>query len=167
MIVLRSWTDQWELIDGIPYAMSPLPTPKHQRIANNLGAEFRQALKKCNSSCTAYQPLDYKIADDTVVQPDVLIVCGEIEKPYLDFPPALVAEILSPSTFLKDRHTKYGLYQTQGVRYYLIIDIDVEEVEVYELVNHQYALQQKGKDILFALQIDTCQSTVHFANIWD
>ena len=40
-----NWEGRWELIEGIPYAMSPLPIPKHQIIANNLSAEFRFALK--------------------------------------------------------------------------------------------------------------------------
>ncbi|WP_373286923.1 Uma2 family endonuclease [Filimonas zeae] len=40
------------------------------------------------------------------MQPDMLVVCGEITRKYLDFAPALVIEILSPSTALKDRHTR-------------------------------------------------------------
>jgi hypothetical protein len=35
------WEGQWELIDDIPYAMSPSPVPKHQRIANNLGGRIQ------------------------------------------------------------------------------------------------------------------------------
>jgi hypothetical protein len=31
-----NWEGQWELIEGIPYAMSPMPVPNHQRIAANL-----------------------------------------------------------------------------------------------------------------------------------
>jgi len=65
--------------------------------------------------------------------PDILIVCGEIRKKYLDFPPILVVEILSPATALKDRHTKYELYQQQGVKYYLIADTDKKTIEIYEL----------------------------------
>lgn len=34
--------------------------------------------------CTAYQPIDYRISDDTVLQPDMLVVRGEITKKYLD-----------------------------------------------------------------------------------
>ncbi len=30
------WEGQWELIDGFPYAMSPMPVPEHQRIAANV-----------------------------------------------------------------------------------------------------------------------------------
>jgi len=63
-----------------------------------------KALKKCKN-CRAMQPVDYKIGDDIVLQPDLLVVCKPINKPYLDFAPALVAEILSPATALKDRQT--------------------------------------------------------------
>lgn len=100
-----NWEGQWELIESIPYAMSPIPAPKHQRIATALSGELYNALKKCNS-CTVYQPIDYKITEDTILEPDILIVCGFIKKAFLDFPPALVVEILSPSTALKDRHSK-------------------------------------------------------------
>ncbi len=74
-----NWKGQWELIDGIPYAMSPLPLPKHQRIAVALSAEFHNALKKYDS-CTVYQPIDYKITADTILEPDMLIVCNPIKK---------------------------------------------------------------------------------------
>jgi Uma2 family endonuclease len=51
------WEGKWELIDGIPYAMHPAPTPRHQMIANTLGALFYFALKRC-SNCAAYQAID-------------------------------------------------------------------------------------------------------------
>jgi hypothetical protein len=79
-----NWEGQWELIEGIPYAMSPMPVPNHQRIAGNLFTEFRLQLKNCKE-CAAYQPIDYKVADDVIVQPDLLIVCGEISKSFLTF----------------------------------------------------------------------------------
>src|SRR4051812_17117512 len=87
------WEGKWELIEGHPIAMSPTPVPKHQRIATALKAEFYNSLKnsKCKK-CFAYDPVDYKITEDTILVPDALIVCGEITKKYLDFAPALVAE---------------------------------------------------------------------------
>nr|WP_255539607.1 Uma2 family endonuclease [Longitalea luteola] len=109
------WEGKWELIRGIAIAMSPAPVPKHQRISSSLSRVFGVPLRACNK-CTDYQPLDYRVADDIILQPDFLIVCGEITKPYLDFPPALIVEILLPATALKDRHTKYGIYQKQGIK---------------------------------------------------
>jgi hypothetical protein len=43
------WEGKWEVIDGISYAMSPAQTPKHQMIANSLGALFYLALQKCST----------------------------------------------------------------------------------------------------------------------
>ena len=34
------WEGRWEIIHGLPYAMSPSPVPKHQVTANALGVEF-------------------------------------------------------------------------------------------------------------------------------
>ena len=161
----EQWEGQWELIEGIPYAMSPLPVPKHQKIAMALGSEFTVALKTCRD-CAAYQPIDYRIADDTILQPDMLVVCGEITKKYPDFAPALVVEILSPATVLKDRHSKYSIYESQGIPYYLIISPDIEEVEVYKLNNGAYSLEQKGKNFSYHFSLGSCPAMIDFKEIW-
>ena len=163
----EQWEGQWELIEGIPYAMSPLPVPKHQRIAGNLLTEFRTALKSCKNNCRVYQPIDYKITDHTILQPDMLVVCADIPKKYLDFAPVLVAELLSPSTALKDRHTKFEIYQSQGIRYFLIISCDAEVVEVYELLDGKYELRDSGHDITFMFTFEDCNITIDFKEIWD
>jgi hypothetical protein len=31
------WQGNWEVIDGIAYAMSPMSNPRHQNLANELG----------------------------------------------------------------------------------------------------------------------------------
>lgn len=159
------WEGKWELIDGIPYAMSPAPAPRHQRIAANLTAVFALSLKSCDT-CSVYQPVDYVIQQDTILQPDLLIVCGEIKKNFLDFPPVLVIEILSPSTALKDRHTKYALYQSQGIRYYIIVAPDAEEAEVYEFENGNYTLKQKGRAGNYDFSFGECAAAVNFEEIW-
>lgn len=145
--------------------MSPLHVPKHQKIAMALGAEFTIALKSCEE-CTAYQPIDYRITNDTILQPDMLVVCGEIIKQYLDFAPALVVEILSPSTALKDRHNKYSIYESQGIPYYLIISPDNEEVEVYKLNNGVYSLDQKGRNFTYQFSLPHCLVSIDFREIW-
>jgi Uma2 family endonuclease len=161
----EKWEGKWEVIDGVPYAMSPLPVPKHQIIAGNLHVEFSLQLKKC-SACKAYQPIDYLVQEDTILQPDMLIVCGEILKKYLDFPPVLVAEVLSPSTAAKDRFYKFNIYQAQNIRYYLIIDPDLEEIEVYELYDKKYKMTASGRDISYNFVLDSCTANIDFNEIW-
>ena len=62
------------------------------------------------------------MADDTVVRPDVVIVCGSFPERHIMEPPRLVVEVLSPSTEEKDRTAKLDLYASQGVEYYLLVD---------------------------------------------
>ena len=162
------WEGNWELIDGIPYAMSPLPVPAHQRVSMLLSFQFEEALKKGNcKKCKTYIPLDWKITEDTIVQPDVLIVCDKIEKKFLDFPPLLVVEVLSPSTASKDRGEKMELYQSQAVKYYIIIDPQFNKIEVYELTDNNYTqVSINPLSHTFNL-IDNCKIEVFFKDIWD
>ncbi len=164
----QQWEGKWELIEGIPYSMSPAPLPKYQYIGNNIAYEFTKAVKSCRNKpkCKVYQPLDYKIGDRTVFQPDVLIVCKEIKKAYLNFAPALVVEILSPSTELIDRHTKYYAYGQQGIPYYLIIVPEEEMAEVYELENNEYKLRKKEHHFTYTFQLEDYEATIDFNEIW-
>ena len=147
--------------------MSPSPAPRHQRVAAELRYAFMLALKSSDGiACSAYDPIDYKISDDTVLIPDILIVCGDIKKQYLDFPPALVVEILSPSTTLKDRNTKMQLYAREKVSYYLIIDPDAEVTEIYQLTGDQYRLQDFSDDFAFELQ-EGCRINVKLNRIFN
>ena len=160
------WEGRWELIEGHPIAMSPLPVPFHQQIEGNLFIEFKQALKKSCAKCKVYLPLDYKISEYTLVQPDLLVVCNKIEKPYLDFPPVLVVEILSPSTMLRDKNTKYALYQQEGVLYYLIVDTNKKNIEIFKWIDGKYEPQNYINGYQFEFSED-CKIIPQLDNIWE
>jgi len=160
------WEGRWELIDGMPYAMSPAPSPNHQDITMNLVMLFKAAFKENCDHCKAYIPIDWKISDNTVVQPDVLIVCKKIEKKYLDFIPELIVEILSPSTAYKDRHEKFELYEQEGVPYYLLVDPKFKKVEIFELHNAKYQISQNPSN-LFEFRLGSgCRFSINFDIIW-
>ena len=158
------WEGKWELIEGIPFAMSPAPIPKHQRIVINLTQQLNEQLKVCKK-CKVYASIDWQITSDTILQPDVLVVCGDAGK-RLNFPPELIIEILSPSTALKDRNSKYQLYLQQKVKYYLIIDPLKEATEIYELINDEYQLQQSNNYFHFTFSHD-CFANIDFSDIWE
>jgi Uma2 family endonuclease len=161
------WEGRWELIEGIPVAMSPMPVPEHQRAGAALKTELSLALRKSGcKECRVYDSIDFKVSEDTVFEPDGLIVCGNIIKKYLDFPPALILEILSPSTMLKDRNTKFRFYQQQGVKYYLIVDVEKKSMEIYQLVNGKYQLQEYKNRFEFTLE-EACTITPELDNIWE
>ena len=75
-------------------------------------------------SCETYYELDWIVNDNTVVRPDCMVVCGDFKEDFLTFPPQLILEISSPNTRLRDRNTKFSLYEMYGVKYYLIADCD-------------------------------------------
>jgi Uma2 family endonuclease len=162
------WEGRWELIDGIPVAMSPLPIPKHQIVGGTLFSIFREHLKNACKACIPCPPIDWKVKEDTVLQPDFLVICGPPpDKGPLAFAPALVAEILSPSTAVKDRNAKFKIYQEQGVKYYLILDSRLKKLEVYELVNDQYQLASVNPSSFDFSFHDDCAVSVPFDEVWD
>ncbi|WP_315819694.1 Uma2 family endonuclease [Paraflavitalea speifideaquila] len=133
------WEGKWELIDGMPYAMSPSPVRVHQETNFNFGKAFDKAiLPQCQACKVFMSPFDWKVNDNTVVQPDLMVVCGEFDTDFLEFAPSLVVEVLSPSTALKDRHEKFELYEQEGVHYYLIVDPKFKKVEIYQLIEGKY-----------------------------
>ncbi len=161
------WEGRWELIEGHPIAMSPAPIPAHQRIASEIITELTLALRKSRcKNCKTYDPVDFKISDDTILQPDILIVCGKIFKNFLDFPPVLVVEVVSRSTEDRDRNIKYELYEQAGVKYYLIVDVKKKLIEIFDLVDGKYQQRQSEGNYAFHLESD-CSIAPALDNIWE
>jgi hypothetical protein len=64
-----------------------------------------------------------------------MIVCGKFEEDFLGFPPTLtIIEIASSKTRLKDRNVKFKLYESNGVKFYLIADPDKKTVEKFSMI---------------------------------
>lgn len=164
-----NWEGRWELIEGIPFAMSPAPTLRHQWLAANIIFELKSSIKKSKcKNCKVYDFIDVKIKEDTIVQPDCSIICKPTKKNFLDFAPSLVVEILSPTTALKDRHTKFTIYENFGIPYYIIVDAEKEFVEIYSLQDSKYVLQQNSPDKPFTFSFeDDCEIELLVKNIWE
>ncbi len=133
------WEGKWEIIKGIPFAMAPAPVKKHQWVSSDILWQLKEQLKGC-PKCEVLSPVASPISKDTVVQPDLLVVCDErMEGSTLENTPVLIFEILSPSTGRKDRGIKYQLYEAAGVKYYCIVNPDTGSVEIYVLQNDKYS----------------------------
>ena len=142
-----AWDDgaRYELIDGIAYAMSPSPNWIHQNICVKIVSRIANFLE--GKPCMVFaSPFDVRLnadgEDDTVVQPDILVVCDRKKLDPKGYgyrgAPEMVVEIVSPSTARMDRLVKYKKYQQFGVKEYWIVYPATRTVEVHLLANGQY-----------------------------
>ncbi len=149
-----SWPDEerWELIEGVPYGMSPAPGRVHQKI---FGAMFNALYNHLSGNeCEVYgAPLDVRLptADDatddttyTVVQPDILVVCdrSRLDDRGCNGAPDICVEILSPATAYRDGTEKLRLYEKHAVTEYWLVNPDLETVTVYTLQDGEYGNPQ-------------------------
>ena len=164
----ESWDDgnRYELIDGIAYMMSA-PSTAHQSILIELSRQLANFLKgkKCRVFVAAYDVCLNGLGDedDTVVQPDILVVCDEskIDKKRCNGAPDMTIEILSPSTTKRDLLTKLVKYQNAGVREYWIVDPDTEIVNVHILENGHYTITSyKNHEAIAVAVLDGCVITL-------
>jgi len=165
----KTWEDRWELIDGIAYAMAPAPYPRHQKIVFAVSKELDSSLDCIfKNICDVYiSPVDWKIDEQTVVQPDVAIFCEESEKQYFSKTPILVVEVLSRATALKDTTVKYALYEKIGVASYIIIDPERERAEIFELKDEKYvAVKKIEKEGVYRFLDENCSVMVDFGRVF-
>jgi Uma2 family endonuclease len=139
------WEGDWELIGGHPYAMAPSPFGPHQRFSAEAIRLIGNELHTLECTCQVFADLDWIIDDETVVGPDVMIVCGKPIEKHLEYAPAWVLEILSTSTAFRDQIVKKELYAEQGVKYYLMADTSKKAVTTYELINGEYQIKTDGR----------------------
>ncbi len=159
------WEGRWELIHGIPYAMTPAPTIRHQRVSQKIAAVLEGALLACEA-CQPLLAVDWKISEDTVVQPDNLVICFPAEGAYLNRAPALIFEVLSPSTGHKDRGLKFSLYEREGVKYYVIVDPQDNVAKAYQLRDGHYAKLADVVEETVSFDLGECTLDFDFSRIW-
>ncbi len=161
----KSWKGDWELVDGVPFAMSPSASAKHQRVQGELLFQIKGAFKKisCKNDCSVFTDLDWIVNSETVLRPAISVVCGVKVTGFIEQPPLLVVEILSQSTAYIDRIVKKDIYEANGVKYYLIADPEKQTVVVFELTGNAY---QEKKISTFLLS-DNCGLKLDFESIWE
>jgi len=122
---------RYEILDGV-LIVSPAPTPIHQRAVGRL---FRLLGDACPDDLEVFvAPLDVLLADDTVLEPDVLVARRKDLSPKnLPAPPVLAVEVLSPSTRRFDYMLKRSRYEAAGMPAYWVVDPDGPSLTAWEL----------------------------------
>jgi Uma2 family endonuclease len=130
-----TWEGDWELVDGVAVAMTPSPFGRHAERLSRMAATFWNAIDAAGCHATVLAEIDWVVSNDTVVRPDLVVVCGPAPRRHVEQPPALVVEVLSAATRVRDLTVKRELYETRGVRWYLIVDPDEGESSLLRLGN--------------------------------
>lgn len=157
----RQWQGNWELINGIPISLNLSSTKKHQLLSKNLVFEIENAIKSSSGSCNNCEvvyELDWIVDDTTVLRPDIAVICDD-NGDFISKAPALIIEILSPSTAIKDRHVKFEIYEEQKVPYYIIADVDRKSFSIFVWVDGRY--EEQNNTSIFNLVDTDCSFALH------
>lgn len=145
-----------ELIDGVFYNMAA-PTTLHQLIVSMIQKSLLDHVLETGGPCLPFAaPVDVVLDKDldTVVQPDVLVVCdrGKLRDGRIYGAPDLVIEVLSPSTRKKDIGLKLYKYYEAGVREYWTVDPQNRQIAVFDL-EHEGAISLYGTEEKAGLKV--------------
>ena len=126
----KKWDDglRYELIHGEAFMMSA-PDERHHDLVTEIYSQLRSFLE--NSHCKPFiAPFDVRLfpvddeSDDTVVQPDIFVVCDRkklVDGKACKGAPDFIAEVISQSTKNTDLFTKKDLYCRADVREYWVL----------------------------------------------
>jgi len=159
------WEGDWELIDGIAVSMAPAPVRKHQSLSLSLAKALDEHTEAC-PDCEVLYETDWKVDDETVLRPDLVLSCHDEGEAYLTKAPKLIVEVLSPSTARKDETIKFDIYEAEGVNWYLLVYPEDLRAKVYRLHDGRY--RKVGDFTHETLQTDDleCNVSIDFAAVF-
>jgi Uma2 family endonuclease len=160
-----SWEGDWELIDGMPVSMAPAPMIKHQSLAYRFAMLLGNEIEDCNR-CEVLGEEDWKISDDTVLRPDVVLICDEPNDIYITKAPEIVVEVISKTTAKKDEKHKFNIYESEKVPYYIIVYPDENIAKIYKLENNKYEKQGDFFNQSYKFENTTCKPTINFEKLF-
>ena len=130
-----------ELLDGELF-VTPAPGTVHQRVSKRLQRQLEAYFERRRLGEVFDAPIDVILGRHDVPQPDIVVVtrAGLITDRAVEGSPALVVEILSPSTAARDRTLKASRYALAGVLHYWIVDPVRQHVECRQLAGKRYVV---------------------------
>ena len=162
------WVGDWELIAGMPYAMAPSPTVTHQTVGFNVAAKIKEQFDSTHCACDkccVLMETDWQVSNDTVVRPDVMVVCQGVDERVV-VTPELIIEVVSESSTKRDEVMKFDLYQREGVLYYILAYPEKRVAKVY--YNMSFGFKKLGDYCSDNAKFDIgkCSFMIDFGLVW-
>ena len=124
-----------EIIDGVHY-VTPSPNQRHQELVGRLYLSLGAFVEDRPERGRVFlSPFDVVFSFHDVVEPDLVYVApgqlGILTAQNIRGTPAMVIEVLSPSTRKRDQNVKRLLYERTGVLEYWLVDPELAGVTIY------------------------------------
>jgi Uma2 family endonuclease len=166
----ESATEKHEYYSGGIFAMSGAKMP-HNIISVNILVELGNKLK--GKKCRTFNS-DMRIhieANTLFSYPDISIVCGEPETLNNDnwniLNPAVIIEVLSPSTRNYDRGEKFKLYRDiPTLKEYILVDSESIHIEIFRLNATRHWELEEYNAVEEMLFIQTVNEHIALADIY-
>jgi Uma2 family endonuclease len=127
---------RYELMDGA-LLVTPAPRFRHQKAVSSLHTLLVAAAPEGTEVLTS--PFDVVLAEDTVIQPDLLAAPrSAFTETDLPGPPLLAIEVLSPSTRSIDLLLKRDRLRRAGCPHYWVLDPDQPSLTAWTLKDDEY-----------------------------
>ena len=106
---------------------------------------------------------DYIINEETVLKPDVAIICNETNK-FITKIPEIIVEVISPSTSQIDEKIKFEIYEKEWVKYYILAYFNHLFAKVYE---NRDGFKKTGDFTNETITLNSkCKVEINFDNIF-
>lgn len=128
-----------ELVDGDLF-MTPAPSLRHQDVVVAL-VGMLWALAPRLGIRVLTSPVDLRVSERTVLQPDVAIVRADRTNAFTDadlLSADVAIEVSSPSTRRHDLMRKRVVYERHGLPEFWFVDLDAERIEIHRLEDGGY-----------------------------
>jgi Uma2 family endonuclease len=143
-LALPEMKQRYEIVDGV-LIMPPAPTPAHQWFSKRIFSRLDNFVEERYLGVVLFAPVDLLIQREPLRtrQPDILYLSAERTGirglaelqglQFLEVPPDLVVEVLSPSNTRRDIEGKLEDYQRIGVKECWLVSPEAETTEVVSL----------------------------------
>jgi Uma2 family endonuclease len=125
---------RYEIIEGELF-VNPSPFTRHQRIVGRFFAALDRYFEQNGGGEAFVAPLDVVLTDDSIVQPDVIVVTAVrsacVGEKNINGAPDIVIEVISDGSRRSDEIVKRKLYERHGINEYWIADPAIDVVKIY------------------------------------
>lgn len=156
----------YQIVDG-EVIVTPAPSPLHQRASRRLQRQLEQYFEPLGGE-VFNAPIDLILSNHDVTQPDLVVVTdrASVTKRGIEAPPALVVEVLSPSTEHYDRQLKAKRFAALGVPNFWVLDPEAQRLECFRNRSGEYVVTSVAEGATTMASSDFEGLSIDLASLW-